>query len=319
MVYEKNGWFYMRFQLAGIRYHKACRTRSYQTAVKRERQARLEASEALARDDRGMTLSTAIERAFAERWVHNKDSSTVYGRLRKTLAVLGDLPVGDIDNAQFQKLARHLLAEGRATATVNRYWSALSTLLKMAQREWQVIDTVPYVKKHREPPGRLRVVTSSEEKSLLELADPAMRDLIVLLVDTGCRLSEILDGPSVDLDNNLLTIWEQKGGGRNESRSIPMTSRVREVVERGLPAIGIHDAERRWQDLRRRMGLEEDGQFVMHALRHTCASRLVQRGVDLYVVKDLLGHSSITVTERYAHLNPARLKQAMSVLEPVGD
>jgi site-specific recombinase XerD len=63
------------------------------------------------------------------------------------------------------------------------------------------------------------------------------------------------------------------------------------------------------------MKLEMDSEFVIHSLRHTCASRLVIAGIDLYVVKEWLGHSSIQITERYAHLNPAKLVQAVEVLE----
>jgi len=50
-------------------------------------------------------------------------------------------------------------------------------------------------------------------------------------------------------------------------------------------------------------------------LRHTCASRLVNKGVDLYVVKEYLGHSSIQVTERYAHLSPDKLAHAATILD----
>lgn len=53
----------------------------------------------------------------------------------------------------------------------------------------------------------------------------------------------------------------------------------------------------------------------MHALRHTCASRLVNKGIDLYVVKEWLGHSSIQVTEKYAHLAPHKLSHAATVLD----
>lgn len=63
------------------------------------------------------------------------------------------------------------------------------------------------------------------------------------------------------------------------------------------------------------MRLETDSEFVIHALRHTCASRLVNAGVDLYVVKEWLGHSSIQMTEKYAHLNPDKLVHAANVLE----
>jgi site-specific recombinase XerD len=63
------------------------------------------------------------------------------------------------------------------------------------------------------------------------------------------------------------------------------------------------------------MGLIGDLEFVIHSLRHTCASRLVNAGVDLYVVCKWLGHSSIQITERYAHLNPDKLVHAVEVLE----
>jgi site-specific recombinase XerD len=63
------------------------------------------------------------------------------------------------------------------------------------------------------------------------------------------------------------------------------------------------------------MGLGEDNQFVPHALRHTCASRLVQRGVPLKVVQEWLGHKTILTTMRYAHLAQSNLMSAMQVLE----
>lgn len=61
----------------------------------------------------------------------------------------------------------------------------------------------------------------------------------------------------------------------------------------------------------------EDVRF--HDLRHTFATRLVQAGIDLYVVKELLGHKTITMTTRYAHHNPESLRHGVEVLDRTGD
>ena len=70
-----------------------------------------------------------------------------------------------------------------------------------------------------------------------------------------------------------------------------------------------------WDTAKALMGLALDDQFVPHMLRHTGASRLVQRGVQLQVVKEWWGHTSIATTLRYAHLAPQQLAQARDVLQ----
>ena len=76
-----------------------------------------------------------------------------------------------------------------------------------------------------------------------------------------------------------------------------------------------YQSDKAWAWVREEMGLKDDKDFILHALRHTCASRLVNKGIDLYVVKEWLGHSSIQITERYAHLDPQKLVRAVEVLE----
>ena len=66
------------------------------------------------------------------------------------------------------------------------------------------------------------------------------------------------------------------------------------------------------------IGLGDDTDFVPHCLRHTCASRLVQKGVHLQVVQQWLGHRAIQTTLRYAHLAPKNLNSARDVLENCG-
>ena len=105
-----------------------------------------------------------------------------------------------------------------------------------------------------------------------------------------------------------------------------MTKRVRIILkERQAKSpikpfdMSMFQAENAWKSVRKKMGLEKDTQFVLHALRHSCASRLVNKGVDLYVVKEWLGHSTIQVTEKYAHLAPGKLAHAANVLEKMDE
>ena len=142
-----------------------------------------------------------------------------------------------------------------------------------------------------------------------------------MLVDTGCRLEEILklEYEDVNFEANLISIWINKG---EKPRSIPMTKRVRNIMEARKVNDQIkpfrlksYQAENAWRWVRKQMGLEHDPEFILHALRHTCASRLVNKGVDLYVVKEWLGHSTIQVTEKYAHLAPHKLVHAALVLD----
>ena len=76
-----------------------------------------------------------------------------------------------------------------------------------------------------------------------------------------------------------------------------------------------YQCENAWRFARKAVGLEKDTQCVIHACRHTTATRLINNGIDLYVVKEWLGHGSIQVTERYAHLSPNKLLHAAKMLE----
>jgi site-specific recombinase XerD len=101
-----------------------------------------------------------------------------------------------------------------------------------------------------------------------------------------------------------------------------MTDRVREILVRrsnqttsgALFPFDNFWMARVWERMREHLGLQDDVEFIPYALRHTCASRLVQRGVSLLVVKEWLGHTNVTTTQRYAHLSPRNLMEAVRVL-----
>ena len=151
-----------------------------------------------------------------------------------------------------------------------------------------------------------------------------MGELVVVLIDTGMRLGEALNMRYDDINysSNLISIWFNKA---DRPRSIPMTTRVKAILQRkqltasSIKVFGLKKdrAEWAWRCVREQLGLKHDKEFVIHALRHTCATRLVNAGIDIYTVKEWLGHSSIQVTERYSHLSPDRLAHAAKILDNI--
>ena len=120
------------------------------------------------------------------------------------------------------------------------------------------------------------------------------------------KLGEALGLKHGDVHNGRATFWITKSG---RSRTVPLTDRaVCALADQGRqPGGPFHGVAYQkflyhWNAVKRDMGLKDDPQFVPHMLRHTCASRLVQAGIDLRRVQTFLGHQTIQMTLRYAHL-----------------
>lgn len=230
---------------------------------------------------------------------------------------LADIRVGDIDD-----LVQDLKAKPRKPATINRYLALLRRMLNWAvEREY--LDRTPFrrgsqavIKLERENNRRSRRLTADEEKRLLNAARPITKALIIAALDTGMRRGELLGlrFGDVDFDRQVIHVRAENAKSKR-GRSIPIaTTRLKA----GLEWLRI-DAEGRQKDdaapvFSNRVGepLKDfrDGWvnalaaanitgLWFHDLRGEYASRLVERGVPLSQVRDLLGHASIVTTERY--------------------
>ncbi|MGZ8161407.1 MAG: tyrosine-type recombinase/integrase [Methylobacter sp.] len=160
-------------------------------------------------------------------------------------------------------------------------------------------------------------------------------DLVVSLLDTGMRYDEMAKLPwsSVDMESGSIRIYRNKV---NLADTLYMTDRLKEVMlsrhenrseksryvfegkegdPRGYVYQGINKAMNRSGLNNDDVVSEKGGKVIIHTLRHTFATRLVQNGVSLAKVSKLLGHASITTTEIYAHLAPNEAsEEAMRVL-----
>jgi integrase len=322
----------MNFMVNGVRVFRSTGKFTKKEAKQveaNERQRLLNESKTTPQEKSAHTLlSEAIDQVYQARWKDNKDAKGTYARATKLVELIGNIPLILINEDVVHDLISKLDSRKVQPATVNRYLATLKTILKFKRQQWD------YIKLRKERNGRIRIITKTEESILLILLRKAEQngkkqyyteaaDMVEVLIDTGMRLSELLNikYDDVNFNSNLISIWVNKG---DKPRSIPQTRRVRNILEErqhinsAKPfTISIDEAERAWQWVRAEMKLEKDGEFVIHALRHTCASRLVNAGVDLYVVKEWLGHSSIQITERYAHLDPKKLVTAMGILDGI--
>ena len=221
-------------------------------------------------------------------------------------------------------------------STVNRELDLLSAAINYARIEWEWdIPNATIGVSLPEPEARLRYLSQYEYVKLLDAARlsskaPHLIDFIRLAVNSGMREQEMLGltVERVDLRENLLKLEGKDTKGKRR-RYVPMNQQARQAVLNRLRFRAAHCPDAPWlfchRDGRRIQAVQTSFErardlaglpgFRIHDLRHTCASWLVMEGVSLYFVKELLGHASVETTERYAHLAPENMRQAVSALD----
>jgi integrase len=175
----------------------------------------------------------------------------------------------------------------------------------------------------REAEGRLRWLTPEEAARLLDACPKSrnehLTDLVEFALFTGMRRGEVLGltWECVDRARGVVLLDVTKNGRRRE---VPLNVRADAVLaRRGPKSSGLVFGTRRWDHFRtaweNAVERAKLADFHFHDLRHTFASWAVQRGATLQEVKDLLGHSSLAMVMRYAHLSPEHLRTAVARLD----
>jgi integrase len=213
-------------------------------------------------------------------------------------------------------------------ATVNRELSLLRRVFNVALVNGLVDrNPVKQVRFLREPSGRVRFLSVEEEARLRAEIDDRDWPAIEFAINTGLRQGEQfgLHWSNVDLVNRVVTIPRSKHGG---ARHVPLNDSALNVL-RGLPsrcqsdwvfasrtgatAVNVSNfLHRVFIPAVRRAAITD---FRWHDLRHTFASRLAMAGVDLRTIQELMGHKTLAMTLRYAHLSPTHLHTAVRALD----
>lgn len=259
-------------------------------------------------------------------------------RMRRFLDLYTGRRVGDITRRDVSDYINKRLDDGLCNGTVNLEISTLSSAFRFAQRHWgwPIINPVSgqYL---RGDEGRLRWLDKEEKSRLLQAvhqsrARISLPEFVQLAINTGCRKNELLglSWRNVDFAASIIII-EGKNSKNGRRRIIPMNQGARHALESRLAHVRKYCPGSPWVFAKRngerlkhidgqfkhcikKAGIED---FRIHDLRHTFASWLVTNDVPLYHVKELLGHSTIKMTERYAHLATTALSKAVAVLDEV--
>lgn len=171
---------------------------------------------------------------------------------------------------------------------------------------------------------RLRYLSKEECLTLISVCDKHIKPIVITALNTGMRKGEILSlkWDNVDLKHGFILLDKTKNGDRSE---IPINETLRAtlagIVRRlDLPYVFFNpETEKAFTNIPgsfnsalRRAGIKD---FTFHDLRHTFASHLVMAGVDLTTIRELLGHKTLTMTLRYAHLAPSHKVKAVNILD----
>jgi len=211
-------------------------------------------------------------------------------------------------------------------ATINREIGLLSAAINHANSVYGMSLPNP-IKRLKEPEGRLRWLTRKQARKLIKEASksaqaPYLKHFIILALHTGCRSGELLnlEWDRVNIKQGYIMLEsEHTKAGKRRYVPINVTAlKSLKALANDSPYVFFHNkkkvgsVKRSFATACKRAKIED---FHIHDLRHTSAAWLVQSGIDLYIVRDILGHSTIKMTERYAHLSPVKLRDALAVLD----
>ena len=249
------------------------------------------------------------------------------------LPALKDQYLDTLTQQSIQRLLFKMKDDGYAAATINRVLTMLRYMYNLGKR-WEIPGTdknpTAGIPRFEENNNCERYLSSEEVDALLkataENSNPQLKYIVMLLLLTGCRKRELLDAKweHFDIPNRRWRIPMSKNG---KPRFVPLSDDVITVLSQlprfeGCPFIvpnpttlqPFNCINHSWQTARKKAGLPD---VRMHDLRHSFASFLINAGRSLYEVQKILGHTQITMTQRYAHLTHDTLLDATNAVSGV--
>lgn len=263
-------------------------------------------------------LKKAIDQTFQMVWSGKRSEKENIYKCNQIMMYFGaSIPINSITTEMIDEWIVHMRKQGNSNRTINCKMAGLRKVLRFAHQRGKVTNLPFFTEQDESRSKRIRWLTKEEEDKIYShlFQDEDMFDMFIVLVDTGMRLGEFERIQKRDINNGMINIWETKA---DLPRSVPMTQRVRDIIEKRafrsseyLFPQKRHYYRHRWEQMRKELDLPD---VVIHVLRHTFASKLVQRGANILSVQKLLGHRDIQNTMIYAHLAPHNLSDCIDLL-----
>jgi site-specific recombinase XerD len=221
--------------------------------------------------------------------------------------------ISKINVTVINKYIEHLKNKGNNNATINSKLAYLSKILTYAYQN-EIINHKPYIPTFTIKITKEKYLNNEEIQAMLQWSidnnQKELHDIILIGLNTGVRINNILSILPEHIENNYLRIIENK---TNKPYSIPLNKTMQELFKDFKPfTMNYAQVYYIFNIMKRALNLDKN--ITIHTLRHTFCSNLIQKGVDIAIIQKLANHKKITTTMRYAHLNNKQLEEAVNIL-----
>jgi len=319
------------FMVKGVRYRRQWATyeeaAAWESELKKRIRLGIPYTELLEGTGDSITLGELSDKTMVRYYEGTPYESKQRSCMNKLLNHFGhNYDAAQLDVLAIDTYVQAMEQKGLANATINRHLSCLSKVLTFGV-DRGFIPHKPKIEQKRVSNARMRFLTEEEEYEIIDTLEASGRDDFARFfewqLDTGMRPIESRFVPSMAIREDPVNGWlvDLRKTKNSYPRTLWLTKRAHNAYlalsDENLPFARFTESKiaTAWKFVREALGETVDKEFVFYITRHTCASRLVQRGQDLFVVKEWMGHKNIEMTMRYAKLTPTNMLDARNALE----
>jgi integrase len=287
----------------GRTYRKTSRLWSHADAKAHERQILGQLKNAAAGIQPERLIADALERWLLEHVPRHKSPHKTKSQVRALLPYIRGRKLSEVAQVWAEIKGAEV---SKAPATTNHKGRILRQVARMAWLEWGWLDRPAKISLLTETPREVFLTLEQVEALANACAKPQTSGYIWLAAYTGLRRGHLLRLTQHDVIGDCLRI--DRSGKTKRLQLLPLHEKVQAIAERLPLGIGSNQLQEDWKQAREACGLPH---VRWHDLRHTAASWLMQAGVKIEVVQEILGHATIGQTRRYTHLAPSHLRDAV--------